>query len=118
MRRPRATWGIRVLAARRSAMRMAAKTPTQIALGGGKHAGQLTEFLKQTPKQLRRTIKSFEKQIAKHEGWIRDPTSKVRDFHGLRAEQRQNMIHHWEQDIARHKELKSIAEDVLKGKWK
>lgn len=87
----------------------------QAARAGGRHAGQLQQFLKQTPDQLRKTIGSFDKQIAKHQGWIRDPASKVKDWATLRPEHQQNLLHHWRQDIARHHELKSIAEDLLKG---
>jgi uncharacterized protein RhaS with RHS repeats len=93
----------------------AAKGATQIAQEGGRHAGQFQQFLKQTPDQLQRTIRSFDKQIAKHEGWIADPTSKVPNFSQLRPEHQQNLIHHWKQDIVRHQELRSIAQDVLKG---
>jgi hypothetical protein len=88
---------------------------TQIAQEGGRHAGQLQQFPKQTPDQLQRTIRSFDKQIAKHEGWIADPSSKVQNFSQLRPEHQRNLLHHWGQDIARHQELRSIAQDVLKG---
>ncbi|MEX0139512.1 RHS repeat-associated core domain-containing protein [Massilia sp. LMS1-1-1.1] len=93
----------------------AARTATQIAAEGGKHAGQLTQFLKQTPDQLRKTIGSFERQIAKHEGYIADPASHVPNFGALRPEHQSNLLHHWGQDIIRHRELMSIAKDVLKG---
>ncbi len=92
-----------------------AKSATEVALEGGKHAGQLKQFMKQTPEQLQKTIKTFDKQIAKHEEWIRDPVSKVGNFNELRPEHQKNLVRHWQQDIARHKELKSIAQDVLKG---
>jgi hypothetical protein len=93
----------------------AAKNAIQIAREGGKHSGQLNQFLKQTPEQLQKTIKSFDKQIANHEAWIKAPTLKVNNFYELRPEHQQNLLHHWQQDIARHNELKAIAEDVLKG---
>ena len=88
---------------------------TRTALEGGKHAGQLKQFLKQSPKQLRKSIKSFDNQISKHEGWIKDPTSKIKNFNSLRPQQQQNLIHHWRQDVLRHQQLKAIAKDVLKG---
>jgi RHS repeat-associated protein len=91
-----------------------AASATQIAQEGGRHAGQLQQFLKQTPDQLQRTIRSFDKLIAKHEGWIADPASKVPNFSQLRPEHQQNLLHHWRQDIARHQELRSIAQDILK----
>jgi uncharacterized protein RhaS with RHS repeats len=90
------------------------RTATQIASEGGKHAGQLQQFLKQTPEQLNKTINSFDKQISKHEGRLADPASKVANFDSLRPEHQRNLLHHWQQDIARHRELKSIAQDVLK----
>ena len=93
----------------------ATRSATQIARGGGRHSGQLNQFLKQTPEQLQKTIRSFDKQIARHERWIKDPTSKVKNFSELRPGHQQNLIHHWQQDIVRHQELKSIAQDVLKG---
>jgi hypothetical protein len=98
-----------------SAGAKAVKGATEIAQEGGRHAGQLQQFLKQTPDQLQRTVRSFDKQIAKHEGWIANPASKVSNFSQLRPEHQQNLLHHWKQDIARHQELRSIAQDVLKG---
>lgn len=89
------------------------RAAVDIARAGGKHAGQLEQFMKQTPDQLQKTIRSFDKQIARHESWIADPASKVKDFSSLRLEHQENLIHHWQQDILRHKELKSIAESVL-----
>lgn len=90
-------------------------TSTKIAKEGGKHHGQLKEFLKQSPDQLKKTIKSFDKQIKQHQEWIKNPQKKVEQFSTFRKSHQENLIHHWKQDIARHKELKSIAEDILKG---
>jgi hypothetical protein len=86
-----------------------------VARAGGRHAGQLRQFMKQTPDQLRKSIASFEKNIAKHEGWIKDPTSKVANWADLSPQHQQNLLHHWGQDIERARELRSIAEDVLRG---
>lgn len=97
------------------AVDVAAKSATQIAQAGGRHAGQLAQFAKQTPDQLGKTINSFDKQIAKHEEFIANPTSHVPNFNELSTKHQGNLIHHWGQDIKRHQELKSIAEDVLKG---
>ena len=95
--------------------RVVANNATRIAQEGGKHAGQLRQFMKQTPEQLQKTINSFDKNIAKHEGWIANPESKVPNFSQLRPEHQENLIHHWQQDVSRHQELKSIAQDVLGG---
>ena len=39
---------------------------------GGVHSGQYDSFLKQDKKQLEKSINSFEKQVKKHEGKIRN----------------------------------------------
>ena len=93
----------------------APRSATQIAREGGRHAGQLKQFEKQTPRQLQKTIRSFDKQISKHKAWIKNPTLKVKNFSSLSKKHQKNIIHHWQQDIIRHRELKSIARDVLKG---
>jgi RHS repeat-associated protein len=89
---------------------------TKIAMEGGKHKGQLTQFMKQTDKQLKKTISSFDKQISNHKNWIANPTSKIDNFYSLSLKQQQNILHHWNQDIVRHIELKSISQDLLNGK--
>ena len=38
----------------------------------------------------------------------------AQNFSQLRPGHQQNLLHHW-QDVARHQELRSIAQDVLKG---
>lgn len=91
------------------------KGAAQIAREGGRHSGQLKQFLKRTPEQLQKSIRSFDKKVTQHEGGIKDSTSKVKNFNSLSKEHQGNLIHHWGQDISRAKELKSIAQDVLKG---
>ncbi len=93
----------------------ATKSAFRVAKEGGRHAGQLKQFMKQTPQQLQKTIKSFDKQISRHQNWIKNPASKVKNFNQLSKQHQNNLIHHWTQDIARHQELRSIASDVLKG---
>jgi len=79
-----------------------AKSAFEIAQSGGRHAGQLKQFLKQTTEQLQSSIKSFNKQIAKHEEWIKDPTKKVENFYSLRSEHQKSLLKHWNEDISRH----------------
>ncbi|SHI16108.1 RHS repeat domain-containing protein, partial [Desulfofustis glycolicus] len=85
-----------------------------IAVGGGRHAGQLRQFMNQNSKQLFKSIKSYNKRISEHKSWIKNPSSKVPNFNSLSREHQGNLIHHWNQDIKRAKELKSIAKKVLK----
>ena len=86
---------------------------TYIAKEGGTHAGQLRQFLSWTPKQLQKSIKSFDKLIADHQSWIADPTSKIPNFNSFSAEHQKNILHHWSEDAKRAQDLKDIAQDVL-----
>jgi hypothetical protein len=88
----------------------------KVAQEGGRHAGQLKQFLKQDATQLGRSIRKFEKNIANHEKWIADPKSKIPEWNTFSAERQANTIHHWQQDIARAQELQSIANEVVKQK--
>jgi hypothetical protein len=64
---------------------------------------------------LQKTIKSFEKLIAKHEEWIKNPTLKNPDFYSLDARRQDNLLnHHWAKDIERHGEFIDIVRNVLK----
>ena len=86
---------------------------SQAAIAGHRHEGQLQNFLSQTQAQLERSIKSFETSIQKHEGWIKDPTSKVKDFFQRRTSEQESLIHGWKEDAARAREFKDMAKDVL-----
>ncbi len=94
----------------------AAKGAFEIAKEGGTHSGQLREFLKQNAAQLGRSIRSFDKNIAKHEKWILNPKSKIPEWDTFNAERQARTIHHWRKDIARARELQNIAIGVAKEK--
>lgn len=86
----------------------------ETASSGGRHSGQLRQFQSQSSKQLEKSIRSFEKNIIKHENWIQDPSSKVKNWHSFSSDHQKNLIHHWREDIARAKELRELAQEVCK----
>ncbi|MGD8782764.1 MAG: RHS repeat-associated core domain-containing protein, partial [Ignavibacteria bacterium] len=92
------------------------ESPYDIAQKGGRHAGQLRQFGKQTIKELQKSISSFGQNISKHEGWIKDPLSKVKNWNQLSKTHQESLIHHWKQDIQRSKELLEIAKEELKNR--
>ena len=67
-------------------------------------------------KGVKRDIRSFENQIAQHEKWITDPTSKVADYHSHNPRWREALIKGWKQDIKRHRDSIEILRGILKGK--
>jgi filamentous hemagglutinin len=71
-----------------------------------------------TPQQLQSSVKSFTENIAKHQGYIKNPQSKVPNWNQLSAQHQQNLINHWNNDIARAQAYRAIAEGVLGGACK
>jgi hypothetical protein len=93
------------------------KSIFDIAKQGGRHSGQYKEFMKQTPKQLQKSIKSFDKQINKHKNWINNPASKVKNWDKLTLKHKQDLIYHWNEDIKRAQEFKEIASIIHNSKF-
>jgi hypothetical protein len=83
------------------------------AKGGGTHHGSYRQYIAATPTQLRSSIRSLEKQISDHSGWIDNPFSKLPA--GMPAEQvAQYVERKWPKDRQRHRELIEIARRVQK----
>ena len=83
---------------------------------GGVNKGQYEAFLKQTPDQLEKSIKSFDSNIKKHLEYIDNPKSHEPRWDSFDVDRQNNLINHWNNDIARAKEYKYIAENVLSTK--
>ena len=63
----------------------------EIASSGGRHSGFLQNYLSRGKEEIRRAIKSIEKQIAKHEGKISNPEEHIENWQELDPRQ-QNAI--------------------------
>jgi hypothetical protein len=75
---------------------------------------QLEQAQRLTSKQLKKSISSYSKQIARHKNYLRNPSSHVKNWKSLPLRHQRNLIYHWKQDIMRHEAYKKIAEGVLK----
>ncbi|MEN9998796.1 MAG: hypothetical protein RI922_1786 [Bacteroidota bacterium] len=68
--------------------------------------------------RLNKSIKSHTDEIAKHKEYIADPTKKYgKNWSTFSQQRKDNVIHHWNQDIKRHeayKKAKEAAEKELK----
>ena len=53
--------------------------------------------------QLEGIIRTHDKQMAKHEGWLKEPKRKVLHWDSLKSEYQENLLHHWQKDVDRHK---------------
>ncbi len=94
----------------------AAKSAYDIAMNGGKYAGQLRQFLSQGVESLQKSVGSFSKLIEQHQSWIKDPSSKVANWSELSPQHQQNLLHHWGQDVQRAQAYKEMAERVVQEK--
>ena len=86
----------------------------EIAKAGGKHSGWYRRQRELSEEQLSKGIRSFENQIARHEKWITDPTSKIVDYHSYDPRRREALIKGWKQDIERHRDSIEILRGILK----
>jgi hypothetical protein len=59
---------------------------------GGKHHGWYLQQLKLSAEELESGIRSFERQIQKHQGWIADPLSKIPDFGSFHPQRQQALV--------------------------
>jgi hypothetical protein len=89
-------------------------TPYTIAKQpGGKHHGWYLQQQKLTTEQLEAGITSFERQIAKHTGWIANPLTKTSDFYSFDLLRQQALVIGWSQDIQRHRDCIAILRGVI-----
>ena len=61
-------------------------------------------------------VASFERQIAKHEGWIADPLSKTHDFATFDPRRQIALVVGWRQNIQRHRDCIEILRGVISEK--
>jgi hypothetical protein len=81
---------------------------------GGKHAGKLRRYRDVSMAEIRRGIRSFEKQIGKHQSWIQDPTKKTKLFYNLHDSRQKTLLEkRWPADIERQREEMAILKAIL-----
>jgi hypothetical protein len=79
---------------------------------GGRHAGFLRNYATRTAPELRSAVRSLQKGIRKHEGYLRDPSSHVRNWSELRPQHQQSLIRHWRTEIQSAREQIQIIERI------
>jgi len=80
----------------------AARAAYDAAASGGKNSGFLRNVLDQKwgPKQMQKGIKSFQEHITRHEGYLKNPASKVSEWSKLLPQHQQRLLSHWADEIA------------------
>jgi Tfp pilus assembly protein PilE len=89
----------------------------EAAQAGGRHSGFLRNYLNKTAEELKRGIRSIQKQIAEHESKIADPAKHIDDWASLDPRQQVALVtKKWPGDIQRQKEQLGILKELLKSK--
>jgi hypothetical protein len=88
----------------------------EVAKAGGKHKDWYKQQRDLGDRQLRKGVRSLEKQIEDHKAWLSNPQNKVENWADRDPRYREGLIKKWQQDIARHKEQITILKGVLKEK--
>lgn len=102
---------------RQQAPGIARGTAYRAAAAGGRHAGMLRQVRKLSRKEIEKGIRSLEKQIGKHQTWLKNPQSKIPGFNDLDARQQAALIERiWPGDIDRQREKIDILRGVLEEK--
>src|SRR5690606_13221854 len=105
------------------------KSAYQLAKGGGKHSGWLRPYLNKTVSEIKRGIKSLEKNIKEHENLIKDPKKywKIynkhkksgKDWDDLDPREQKALLERvWKRHLDTNREQKNILEGLLKEKTK
>jgi hypothetical protein len=84
------------------------------AAQGGACAGQPNKHKEQTVQELEKSIKSYRKQIDKHERLINDPKIKISEWDTFDKVKQENTIHHWIEDAARARAYQEMVKRVLR----
>ncbi|WP_235920049.1 hypothetical protein [Heyndrickxia coagulans] len=88
-----------------------------VARSGGKHSGFYKQYIDKSPEQIKKGIKSINKQVAEHQDKIKNPEKYIPNFRKLDPRQQDALINKkWPTDIQRQKEQKQILESILKKK--
>ena len=84
---------------------------------GGKYSGEFKRYMQeQSIKELRKTISSHQKRIAKHKEYIENPKIKYQNWDNKSQLEKNNAIHHWQEDIKRAKIYEELAKIALNKK--
>lgn len=78
------------------------------AQAGGKHGGFLRAYQGRSAGELGRASRSLERHAAKHEGYLRDPSSKVKNWNDLTPQHQQSVIQGWKTEIQSAREQVEI----------
>lgn len=110
-------WNGRIKQGAKSTTKGTDNNAYEVAKNGGKHSGFYNQYKNKSPEEIKKGIKSIEKQITEHQDKIKNPEKYIPDFKNLDPRQQEALINKkWPSDIQRQKEQKEILEGILREK--
>jgi predicted RNase H-like nuclease (RuvC/YqgF family) len=81
---------------------------------GGKHSGFYDNYVNRSIKELEKSIKSYKKQLAKHQDKLANPEKYVKDWHPTRVKGQEKQIKDWTIEVNNFSEKIEILQGILK----
>lgn len=102
---------IRLLEQRR--LEVAEGGPYEVAKKGGRHAGLLRVYQRNSTEEIQRALRSYERQVALHRRKLESPEQFVPAWAGKSPRAQHGLLHHWQDDVARNQELAEVMRGIL-----
>jgi RHS repeat-associated protein len=85
------------------------------AQGGGRHAGLLRNMAGESAESVARGIRNLERGVTRHQGYLRNPSSKVSNWNSLTPQHQQNIVKNWQREIDIYQEQADVLRGLLRG---
>lgn len=92
---------------------MAERSAYEVARSGGRHAGLLRLYQEKSTAEIRRALRSYDRQVAQHRQKIHHPEEFVPDWDKKHPRVQQGLLRHWQEDIVRNQELADVMRGIL-----
>ena len=92
---------------------MAEGSAYEVAKKGGRHAGLLRTYQGKTAEEIRRGLRSYERQVERHRQKMSSPETFVEDWVRKSSRVQQGLLRHWQEDLTRNQELVEVMRGIL-----
>jgi RHS repeat-associated protein len=89
------------------------KSAYEIAAAGGKHSGTLRNYAGRSAAEIRKGIRSYDRQVALHRQKIANPAQFAERWGQMSAQEQAGLLNKWASDAARNQELANVLRGLL-----
>jgi len=86
----------------------------EIARMGGRHAGLLQTYQGKNTAEIRRALRSYERQVELHQQKMRRPEQCVEAWESKQPRVQRGLLRHWQEDVVRNQELAEVMRGLLR----